>query len=134
MLGTRNRNRTCNYPLGGGYYIHLTMQACYLIVVLCDFHSDVQRTCKTVFGSLNTQKPHRACIVYHIFSKMSTKMKNKISTFRLFAPFLKMGFETLGKINNKAYPRVKLNLWEIARNSKNARFCLQCLQLHVASF
>ena len=25
--GTRNRNRTCNYPLGGGYYIHLTMQA-----------------------------------------------------------------------------------------------------------
>ena len=27
VLGTRNRNRTCNYPLGGGYYIHLTMQA-----------------------------------------------------------------------------------------------------------
>ncbi len=26
-FGTRNRNRTCNYPLGGGYYIHLTMQA-----------------------------------------------------------------------------------------------------------
>ena len=32
-FGTRNRNRTCNYPLGGGYYIHLTMQACYLIVI-----------------------------------------------------------------------------------------------------
>ena len=29
VFGTRNRNRTCNYPLGGGYYIHLTMQACY---------------------------------------------------------------------------------------------------------
>ena len=27
FYGTRNRNRTCNYPLGGGYYIHLTMQA-----------------------------------------------------------------------------------------------------------
>ena len=27
FFGTRNRNRTCNYPLGGGYYIHLTMQA-----------------------------------------------------------------------------------------------------------
>ena len=25
--GTRNGNRTHNYPLGGGYYIHLTMQA-----------------------------------------------------------------------------------------------------------
>ncbi len=32
FFGTRNRNRTCNYPLGGGYYIHLTMQAYYLIV------------------------------------------------------------------------------------------------------
>ena len=29
--GTRNGNRTHNYPLGGGYYIHLTMQA-YSIV------------------------------------------------------------------------------------------------------
>ena len=28
-FGTRNGNRTHNYPLGGGYYIHLTMQACY---------------------------------------------------------------------------------------------------------
>ena len=27
MLGTRNGNRTHNYPLGGGCYIHLTMQA-----------------------------------------------------------------------------------------------------------
>ena len=27
FFGTRNRNRTCNYPLGGGCYIHLTMQA-----------------------------------------------------------------------------------------------------------
>ena len=26
-IGTRNGNRTHNYPLGGGYYIHLTMQA-----------------------------------------------------------------------------------------------------------
>ena len=26
-VGTRNGNRTHNYPLGGGYYIHLTMQA-----------------------------------------------------------------------------------------------------------
>ena len=26
-FGTRNGNRTHNYPLGGGYYIHLTMQA-----------------------------------------------------------------------------------------------------------
>ena len=32
FFGTRNGNRTHNYPLGGGYYIHLTMQACYLIV------------------------------------------------------------------------------------------------------
>ena len=31
-FGTRNRNRTCNYPLGGGYYIHLTMQAYSLIL------------------------------------------------------------------------------------------------------
>ena len=30
LFGTRNRNRTCNYPLGGDYYIHLTMQA-YLV-------------------------------------------------------------------------------------------------------
>ena len=27
FFGTRNGNRTHNYPLGGGYYIHLTMQA-----------------------------------------------------------------------------------------------------------
>ena len=27
LFGTRNGNRTHNYPLGGGYYIHLTMQA-----------------------------------------------------------------------------------------------------------
>ena len=27
VFGTRNGNRTHNYPLGGGYYIHLTMQA-----------------------------------------------------------------------------------------------------------
>ncbi len=27
IFGTRNGNRTHNYPLGGGYYIHLTMQA-----------------------------------------------------------------------------------------------------------
>ena len=31
-FGTRNRNRTGNYPLGGGYYIHLTMQAYPLIL------------------------------------------------------------------------------------------------------
>ena len=31
FFGTRNGNRTHNYPLGGGYYIHLTMQA-YLIL------------------------------------------------------------------------------------------------------
>ena len=31
-FGTRNRNRTCNYPLGGGYYIHLTMQADVAII------------------------------------------------------------------------------------------------------
>ena len=34
-IGTRNGNRTHNYPLGGGYYIHLTMQAyeivCFVI-------------------------------------------------------------------------------------------------------
>ena len=29
LSGTRNGNRTHNYPLGGGYYIHLTMQAYY---------------------------------------------------------------------------------------------------------
>ena len=28
--GTRNGNRTHNYPLGGGYYIHLTMQAYFI--------------------------------------------------------------------------------------------------------
>ena len=27
LLGTRNGNRTHNCPLGGGCYIHLTMQA-----------------------------------------------------------------------------------------------------------
>ena len=31
-VGTRNGNRTHNYPLGGGYYIHLTMQAYCSIV------------------------------------------------------------------------------------------------------
>ena len=29
--GTRNGNRTHNYPLGGGYYIHLTMQAFFIV-------------------------------------------------------------------------------------------------------
>ncbi len=32
LFGTRNGNRTHNYPLGGGYYIHLTMQAYYIII------------------------------------------------------------------------------------------------------
>ena len=32
IFGTRNGNRTHNYPLGGGYYIHLTMQAYYIII------------------------------------------------------------------------------------------------------
>ena len=30
FFGTRNGNRTHNYPLGGGYYIHLTMQAYFV--------------------------------------------------------------------------------------------------------
>ena len=31
LIGTPNRNRTCNCPLGGGCYIHLTMKACVMI-------------------------------------------------------------------------------------------------------
>ena len=30
VLGTRSENRTHNYPLGGGYYIHLTMQSYFI--------------------------------------------------------------------------------------------------------
>ena len=34
LSGTRNGNRTHNYPLGGGYYIHLTMQAFWKFVLV----------------------------------------------------------------------------------------------------
>ena len=47
FYGTRNRNRTCNYPLGGGYYIHLTMQACYLIVIFAWVYKGFRKLCLT---------------------------------------------------------------------------------------
>jgi len=42
------------YTLGGVYYIHLTMQAYYLIVIFC---LGVQRVYKIMFGRFRTQNP-----------------------------------------------------------------------------
>ena len=57
FFGTRNGNRTHNYPLGGGYYIHLTMQAygyiiSHILIIFKSFRRSAQK-----FGRIFIKAP-----------------------------------------------------------------------------